>query len=48
MPFRDDFRKISGFSMFDKGYGINIPADPFRNSGLAGAAADFGGSQSET
>ncbi len=34
--------------MFDKGYGINIPADPFRNSGLAGAAADFGGSQSET
>ena len=25
------------------GYGINIPADPFRNSGSAGAAADFWG-----
>ena len=27
--------------MFQKGCGIGIPADPFRNSGLDGAAVDF-------
>lgn len=45
MPFRDDLGKIfKALSMFHKGLGNDIPAGPFRNSGLA-AAADFWGSQ---